>query len=116
MRNRRIHERSKINIQLEIESLFKQDDYRIDQVNEFIEVTDISKTGLGFIARHELPLDYYFNARICLDEEKRFYCVIKLIRKVEEEDGIHYGCLFVGLAEMLAEMIVEYQKEHPETI
>jgi len=109
MRDRRAYERTDINIKLQIEELYRQDDVKIDKVNETIIVTDISKLGIGFKSKHELPLGYYFNARISLEEDKRFYCVIKIIRRVIEEEIFHYGCEFVGLAEMLSEMIVEYQ-------
>lgn len=110
MENKRAYPRTPIHIGLRIESLFRQDDERIENINEFIEVTDISKRGIGFLSQEELPVDYYFNARICLDEEKRFYCVIKIIRKEKQEQKYHYGCVFVGLAEMLAQMIADYQR------
>lgn len=94
-------------IGIRIESLYKQDHVEIDDVNQDILVTDVSRTGVGFSSKHVLPLNYYFNARITFDDEKFFYSVLKIIR-IEEEDPFHYGCEFVGLADILSATVDEY--------
>lgn len=110
MNERRKHKRLPINIELEVNKLFKQDNEIIDDINAEIEVVDISKTGIGFVSEAEFPLDYYFNAKIEFDEKKFFYCVIKIIRKVPNESYEFYGCEFVGLAEFLSNKVDEYEK------
>lgn len=97
--------RADINITLTIESLYKTSDDMITSVDEVIEVQNISKTGLGFEARHDLPLGYHFNARIVIDEKHSFYSVLKIIRKVEIDDGFSFGCEFIGLADILSKCL-----------
>lgn len=109
MQERRRHKRLPIKLELAINELFKQDNEIIAQVNEEIYVTNVSKTGIGFDCRSDLPVDYYFDARIDFDEKNYFYCVVKIVRKVEQDDTFIYGCEFVGLAEFLSKKVDEYQ-------
>lgn len=111
MSERRLADRLPVNISLKIESLYRQDHDILEDINESIVVQNISKTGLGFEASHELPLNYYFNAHITIDQEKHFFGVLKIIRKEISEKLFFYGCEFVGLASVLSSYIDEYQRE-----
>jgi hypothetical protein len=116
---KRRHKRIPTEIRITIDSLYKQDDVVISALNEEIEIINISKSGVGFVSVHDLPLGFYFNARISMDEEKQFYGVLRIIRKQEEfpekddfsKDSIFYGCEFIGLADILSSSIDEYGKE-----
>lgn len=100
-----------MDIRLTIESLYQQD-AEYDQVDVAIELTDISKSGIGFISPEDLPLNFYFNGQVILDEEKKFYGVMKIIRKFETEGDLYqYGCEFVGLADILTGCLDDYEKE-----
>lgn len=109
MQERRRHKRLPIKLVIDIDKLFRQDNEVISDLNESIEVINISKTGIGFICKDELPLDYYFNAKIEFNDTRFFYCVIKIIRKEVLEDTNLYGCEFVGLAEFLSNKVDEYE-------
>lgn len=109
MEERRKHKRLPIFLELEINQLFKQDNEVIADLDEDIEVINISKTGIGFLSKTELPLDYYFNAKIEFDNTQYFYCVLKIIRKELKEVGTLYGCEFVGLAEFLSKKVDDYE-------
>lgn len=111
MSEKRRARRLPVDILLQVETLYKQDNIKLGPVNETIEVTNISKTGIGFLCNGELPLDFYFNAKITIDEEKFFYSVVKIIRKDCVDGKWHYGCEFVGLADVLSVCIDEYEKE-----
>lgn len=111
MSEKRRAKRLPVDITLRVETLYKQDNVKLEAVNETIEVTNISKTGVGFISLTELPLGFYFNARITIDDEKFFYSVLKIIRKDVEGDHWHFGCEFVGLADVLSGCIDDYEKE-----
>lgn len=111
MDERRKSKRLPVDIRLFIEFLYKQDHVRLENVKESIEVINISKTGLGFVSNHDLPLDFYFNAKIVIDNEKFFYSVVKIIRKDKQDDGFYFGCEFVGLADVLSGCIDDYEKE-----
>lgn len=102
---RRKFKRFPFKITLKIEELYKQDDVKIEVVDEVFEVVDLSRSGVGFLCGQDFPLEFYFNAKISIDEEKHFYSVVKIIRKREEEDKFHYGCEFVGLADILSSVV-----------
>ena len=111
MDERRKTHRLPIDITLTIESLYKQGDEKIENVKDEIKVVDISKGGISFEVNDDLPLNYYFNAKITIDEEKSFFSVLKIIRKIEIENEYHYGCEFVGLANVLSDSIDIYERE-----
>ena len=95
MEERRKHRRLPINLELEVNKLFKQDNEIITGLDQEIEVTNISKTGIGFHSEFDSQLNYYFNANI---------------RKEEHEKGYIFGCEFVGLAEFLSTKVDEYEQ------
>lgn len=111
MNERRRHKRLPIHLELSVDKLFKQDNVVVDNLDAEIEVVNISKTGIGFISKAMLPLDYYFNAKIEFDEKRFFYCVLKIIRREDnqEDDKSFYGCEFVGLADFLSQKVDEYE-------
>ncbi|SCZ05334.1 PilZ domain-containing protein [Alkaliphilus peptidifermentans] len=111
MLEKRRSERLPLNLELNITSLFKQDNIVIDDINEGIEVVNISKTGIGFKCKKALPIDYYFDAKIELTEKKYFYCVLKIVR-IEAVDKVFFvGCEFIGLADILSKSVDEYSEE-----
>ncbi len=106
-----------IDLFLGISELFKQDNEIIKNVNAPIEVVDISRGGIGFITESDLPLDFYFNSRIQIsnDKDSFFYCVVKIIRKSEYHDGrFIYGCEFVGFPPVLNYMFDEFESRMRE--
>ena len=116
MQEKRKSKRLPIQLELVVSKLFKQEASATVEVNEPIQVTDVSKTGLGFTSKNEFPLNYYFNAKLELGSaENSLYCVIQIIRKQPKEDGIiSYGCEFVGLAPVLGTIFDEYEKSLTE--
>ena len=59
MIERRKHKRLPIELSLEIKKIYKQDYVVIEDVDTEISVMDISKSGIGFVSKAKLPLDYY---------------------------------------------------------
>jgi len=103
-----------VTMELNVSSLFKQDNVKVQLDNASIEVVDISKQGIGFVSKSILPVGYYFNTKIYLgDSEAALYCVVKIIRNAENDDGmIHYGCEFVGFPSVLNFIIDEYEEKY----
>ena len=112
MQEKRRSKRYPIQLQLVVSKLFRQDAAETVEVNEPIQVVDISKLGIGFVTSNDLPLNYYFNAKLELGSpENSLYCVVQIIRKQAKEDGtISYGCEFVGLAPVLGTIFDEYER------
>lgn len=109
---RRRYRRLPIELHLAISHMFRQDYEEIVGLDAEVNVFDISKSGIGFISRAELPLNYYFDAKIVLGEKDFFSTVVKVIRKNTEEDSeFVYGAEFVGLAPFLADKVDAYERK-----
>ena len=65
-----------------------------------VEVTNISKGGMGFKTEEFLPLNSYSEAKVVLWTRESFDAIIEIVRM--ENDGTDekntYGCRFVGLS------------------
>lgn len=111
MDERRKAKRIPLKLELTISSLFKQDYEHIPDINEDIEIKNISKSGIGFSCTHELPLNFYFDAKIELTPNKYFYAVLKIIRTEKLEKGYFVGCEFVGLSDIVSMKVDLYGDE-----
>ena len=116
MVEKRRAKRMQVELSLKISSLFMQDNIKVENIDAPINVIDISKCGIGFITESILPLNYYFNATINLgDADASLYCVVKIIRTLELDDGMHlYGCEMIGLAPVLSFIFDNYEKSLAE--
>ena len=97
-----------VKLQLEISTLFKQDHVKVENINAPIEVIDISKLGIGCKSKSNLPIGYYFNARLVLGKSDALNCVVRIIRQQEKEDCYIYGCEIVGTASIMDYVINGY--------
>lgn len=95
-------------LELEISSLFKQDNVKVENINAPIEVVDVSKAGIGFKSKSMLPIGYYFNARLVLGEKDALNCVVRIIRQQKQGDDYIYGCEIVGTASIMDYVINDY--------
>lgn len=100
-------------LKLEISSLFKQDNVKVENINAPIEVFDISKAGIGFKSKSVLPIGYYFNAKLVLGEKDTLHCVVRIIRQQPDrssdgEESYIYGCELVGTASIMDYVFNDY--------
>lgn len=95
-------------LSLEITSLFKQDNVKVENINAPITVTDVSKAGIGFRSKSVLPVDYYFNARLVLGEAGTLNCVVRILRQTKVGEEYAYGCEIVGAASIMDYVINDY--------
>lgn len=114
MKEQRRNIRVPVKMDLEVSDIFKQDNVRVSNINAPIEVIDISRDGIGFIAKSVLPVGYYFNSRLEFDNKNNaINCVIKIIRQQKTEDGIyHYGCIFIGMPTVFDYIFEEMEEEY----
>jgi hypothetical protein len=108
--DRRRYKRLPIEMHLEVDEVFKQDNVVISNLNAKVLVFDISKCGIGFISEASLPLGYYFRGRINLGDSDFFYVVIRIVRAHFDEEKMIYGAEFVGLAPFLADKVDAYER------
>ena len=112
MQEKRRSKRLPIQLELVVSKLFRQEAAETIETDAPIQVVDVSKLGIGFVTTNDLPINYYFNARLELgSSENSLYCVVQIIRKTPKEDGSQlYGCEFVGLAPVLGGVFDEYER------
>ena len=90
MEEKRRYKRLPIRLQLEVSEVFKQDNDVIRDLNAEIEVFNISKAGIGFTTATYIPIDYYFNATIMLENaEQKILTVVKILRRAELDNGLY---------------------------
>lgn len=111
VKERRRDKRLPIELTLEVDEIFKQDNVVIGNLGASISVYNISRSGIGFISEAELPVGYYFRGTINFNNGDFFRVVIRIVR-VQEADGNlkSYGAEFVGLAPFLADKVDRYEK------
>lgn len=116
MAEKRKSDRLKVSMNLELSSLFKQDNVVVKNVNAPIEVVDISRGGIGFQSANDLPIGFYFNSCIQLGSvDAKLYCVVKIIRQESINENLYrYGCEFVGMAPVLSYIFDDFQKTYIE--
>lgn len=108
---RRKYKRLPIELTLEIDEIFKQDNVIIRNIGASISVFDISRNGIGFVSEADLPVGYYFRGMINLGKSDFFRVVIQIVRCTEiDRKQKKYGAVFIGLAPFLADKVDQYEK------
>ena len=79
-----------IHLRLSICTLYKQEVSAIHNLDAPIEMTDISKHGIGFTSECILPLDYYFTASLEYGNGLTKNATLKIIR-CDIIDGTRYS-------------------------
>lgn len=97
--NRR-DKRIPVGMHLQVSSVFKQNNVHVSNINAPIEVTDISKYGIGFVTKSILPIGFYFDSRLNFEDGRdSINCVVRIVRRKQRDDGFTiYGCEFVGMS------------------
>ena len=74
-----------------------------------VDITDLSKSGIGFSSKAELEIGSYYNTKLQIWTKETIDAVIEIVR-CEELDGMyHYGAKFIGMIEADALKIDIYQ-------
>jgi hypothetical protein len=113
MEDKRRSKRLDVDMTLNISNLFKQDNVLIGNIDAPIHVVNICRDGIGFESEAILPVGYYFNARIDLgNEQSSLYTVVQIIRTEKKDDGMYYGCEFIGLSPVLNYIFEDFEQEY----
>ncbi len=113
MKENRRAKRVDLTMSLEVSSLFKQDNVKVENLHAPIEVRNLSRSGIGFATDSVLPIGYYFNARLEFKEKgESLNCVVRILRQDQAENGKNfYGCEFVGMASVFDYIFEDMEKE-----
>lgn len=109
MEERRRNTRSPLEARLMIKRL---DGEELDEVD--IEVTDLSKTGVGFTCGKALTIGAVYEAFLTIWTKEVLHTFVEIARIEKDADAFNYGGIFVGMSEMDAARIEVYQtvEEH----
>ena len=77
---RRRNKRLPIELSLEIDEIFKQDNVIVSNIGASISVYDISRSGIGFVSQANLPIGYNFRGNINFSNGDFFRVVIQIVR------------------------------------
>lgn len=111
MQEKRRSKRIKAHLELNVSSVFKQDNVKVENIESPITVINVSRHGIGFVSKSVLPDGYYFNAALQLgDKDNVLYCVVKIIRCIPTDNGEYrYGCEYVGLPSIFSYIFEEFE-------
>lgn len=111
---KRRSKRIPITMHLDVSSLFKQDNVHVKNINAPIEITDISRNGIGFVTKSVLPIGFYFNSRLEFEKKNdSLNCVVQIVRRKQKDDGTTlYGCEFVGMPSIFDYIVDDIENEY----
>lgn len=107
MEEKRKHKRLDLNVDVQLERLDEDGVTTLKYVH--VDVTDISRSGIGFNAAKELSIGTYYNTKIQIWTKEVVDTVIEIVRCDKEGDGYHYGAVFIGMTDTDALKIDIYQ-------
>ncbi len=76
-----------------------------------IEVSDVSKTGIGFVCTVPLEIGAVYEAYLTIWTKEVIHAFIEIVRIVKEDNDLfRYGGIFIGMPEMDSQRIDIYEK------
>lgn len=107
MEEKRKHKRLDIDVNVQLERLDEAGVTTLKFVH--VDVTDISRSGIGFKSQVALDTGTYYDAKIQIWTKETVDAVIEIVRRTELPDGYSYGGLFIGMTDTDALKIDIYQ-------
>ncbi|MCH5262219.1 MAG: PilZ domain-containing protein [Lachnospiraceae bacterium] len=104
MEERRKNRRMELESTLLIKRMDRAGDPR--QVN--IEVTDASKTGVGFLCSEKLDIGAVYESYLTIWTQEVLHAFLEIVRIVDREDMYEYGAIFIGMSEQDVSRIAAY--------
>ena len=108
MNEKRKHKRLDLDVTIQLERLDQGSVTTVKYAK--VDVTDISRSGLGFTSQQELPVGAYYDAKIQIWTKEVVEAIVEIVRCVKQNDGTYkYGCFFIGMPDVDAMKIDIYQ-------
>ena len=74
-----------------------------------IEVTDVSKSGVGFTCMVPLEIGAVYEGFLTIWTKEVLHCFMEIVRIVKNENDYSYGAIFIGMPDMEVSRIEVYQ-------
>lgn len=74
-----------------------------------IEVSDVSKTGVGFVGDRPLEIGAVYEAYLTIWTKEVLHAFLEIVRIEKVGNKFNYGGIFIGMPEMDAARIETYQ-------
>ena len=108
MEEKRKHKRLDLDVNVQLERLNEDGVTTLKYVH--VDVTDISRSGIGFKSTQELATGTYYDTKIQIWTKEVVDCVIEIVRAGKNDDGtFNYGGIFIGMTDTDALKIDIYQ-------
>lgn len=108
MEEKRRNKRLELDVSVQLERLDEEGVTTLKYIH--VDVTDISRGGLGFTARQKLEVGTYYDTKLQIWTKEVLDVVVEVIRCEDYGDGNYkYGCIFVGMTDADAIKIDIYQ-------
>ena len=79
-----------------------------------IHILDASTTGLGFKTKKQLTIGDNYEANLTIWNKEKLHVFIQIVRASVDEDGYHYGGIFIGMPEDVKMRIQVYETVEDE--
>ena len=107
MEEKRRNKRLELDVSVQLERLDEDGVTTLRYVH--VDVTDISRSGVGFSANQKLDIGTYYDTKIQIWTKEIVDAVIEIVRREDLEGGYHYGASFIGMSDTDALKIDIYQ-------
>ena len=104
MVERRKNKRTSMQSRLVIKRL---DDGKDQQVS--IEITDVSKSGIGFVCEEQLQVGEVYESFLTIWTKEVIHAILRIVRIELKEECYSYGAIFVGMPDSESARIEVYQ-------
>jgi len=74
-----------------------------------IDITDVSKTGVGFTSTKVLTIGAVYEAYLTIWTKEVIHAFLEIVRIEKKGNEFTYGAIFIGMPEMDAARIETYQ-------
>lgn len=107
MEEKRKHKRLDLDVNVQLERLDEEGVTTLKYVH--VDVTDISRSGIGFTCSKELEIGTYYDTKIQIWTKEVVDAVIEIVRRVDKDGFFQYGAVFIGMTDTDALKIDIYQ-------
>jgi hypothetical protein len=108
MEEKRKHKRLDLDVNVQLERLSEEGGITTLKYLH-VDVTDVSKSGIGFICNYPLDIGTYYDTKIRIWTKEVVDVVIEVVRREVKEEGYQYGAIFIGMNDTDALKIDIYQ-------